>query len=42
MIIKLRVENPIEWKIQLTIEINFISSIGSDETRTIYSKSDNM
>ena len=32
-----------EWKIQLTMEINFISSLPeSDETRTIHAKSDNI
>ena len=31
-----------EWKIQLTIVINFISSKGSDETRIMHSKSDNI
>ena len=30
------------WKIQLTIEINFISSIDNDEERVMYSKSDNI
>ena len=31
-----------EWKIQLTAEINFISlKSGSDETRIIYTRSDN-
>ena len=28
-----------EWKIQLTMAINFISSKDSDETRTIHTKS---
>ena len=32
-----------EWKIQLTMEINFISSLpDSDETRTMQTKSDNI
>ena len=32
-----------EWKVQLTIEINFISlKPGSDETRIIYTRSDNV
>ena len=31
-----------EWKIQLTLSINFISSNGSDETRNLRSKSDNI
>ena len=31
-----------EWKIQLTTEINFISSKDSKETRTIHAKSDNI
>ena len=30
-----------EWKIQLTMEINFISSKDSEETRTWHAKSDN-
>ena len=30
-----------KWKIQLTIEINFISSKDSDETLIMTSKSDN-
>ena len=30
------------WKIQLTIVINFISSIDSDEERMVHSKSDNI
>ena len=29
------------WKIQLTIAINFISSIDNDEKRVMHSKSDN-
>ena len=29
------------YKIQLTIAINFISSIGNDEERVMHSKSDN-
>ena len=31
-----------EWKIQLTMEINFISSKDSNEARTIHAKSDNI
>ena len=32
-----------EWKVQLTIEINFISlKPGSSETRTMYTRSDNI
>ena len=31
-----------EWKIQLTMAINFISSKDSDETRTMHTKSDNI
>ena len=31
-----------EWKIQLTMSINFISSKDFDETRTIHTKSDNI
>ena len=31
-----------EWKIQLTMAINFISSKDSDETRTIHRKSNNV
>ena len=31
-----------EWKIQLTMQINFISSLDSRETRTIRSKRDNI
>ena len=30
------------WKIQLTIENNFISSIDNDEERVINSKNDNI
>ena len=30
-----------EWKIQLTMKINFISSKNFNETRDMYSKSDN-
>ena len=30
-----------EWKIQLTMAINFISSKDSDETRTMHKKSNN-
>ena len=31
-----------EWKIQLTMSINFISSKDSDETRNMHAKSDNI
>ena len=31
-----------EWKIQLTMSINFISSIDSDETRNLRAKSINI
>ena len=31
-----------EWKIELTMQINFISSKDSDETRTMDTKSDNI
>ena len=31
-----------EWKIQLTMSINFISSKDSDETRNMHTKSDNI
>ena len=31
-----------EWKIQLTMAIDFFSSIDSDETRTMHTKSDNI
>ena len=31
-----------EWNIQLTMEINFISSKDSNETRTMHTKSDNI
>ena len=31
-----------EWKIQLTMRINFISLKGSKETRTMYTKSHNI
>ena len=31
-----------EWKIQLTMAINLISSKGSDETHTMHAKSDNV
>ena len=31
-----------EWKIQLTMTINFISSKDSDETRTMHTKSNNV
>ena len=30
------------WKIQLTIAINFISSIDNDEERVMHSKGDNL
>ena len=33
----------VEWKVQLTIEVNFISlKTGSDETRIMYTRSDNI
>ena len=35
-------ETSSEWKIQLTIAINFTSSKDSDETRTIHTKSNNV
>ena len=35
-------ETPSEWKIQLTMAINFVSSKDSDETRTMHAKSDNV
>ena len=35
-------ETPSEWKIQLTMAINFISSKDSDETRTMHTKSNNV
>ena len=35
-------DNYIQWKIQLTIAINFISSKYSDETRTMHANSDNV
>ena len=35
-------EIPSEWKIQLTMAINFISSTDSDETRTMHTKSNNV
>ena len=35
-------ETPSEWKIQLTMAINFISSKNSDETRTMHTKSNNV
>ena len=35
-------ETSSEWKIQLTMAINFISSKDSDETRTIHTKSNNV
>ena len=31
-----------EWKIQLTMAINFISSKDSDETRTVHTKNNNV
>ena len=31
-----------EWKIELTISVNFISSKGSDETCNMHTKSDNI
>ena len=31
-----------EWKIQLTMDINFISSKDSNETRTMHTKSENI
>ena len=31
-----------EWKIQLTMTINFISSKDSDETRTMHTRSNNV
>ena len=31
-----------EWKIQLTMSVNFISSKDSDETRNMHTKSDNI
>ena len=31
-----------EWKIQLTMAINFISSKDSDETRAMHTKSNNI
>ena len=35
-------ETSSEWKIQLTMAINFISSKGFDETRTMHTKSNNV
>ena len=35
-------ETPSEWKIQLTMAINFISSKDCDETRTMHTKSNNV
>ena len=35
-------ETSSEWKIQLTMAINFISSKDSDETRTMHTKSNNV
>ena len=31
-----------EWKIQLTMSVNFISSNGSDQTRNMHAKSNNI
>ena len=39
-IIELKTQS--EWKIKLTMTINFISSKDSDETRTLYAKSNNV
>ena len=35
-------ETPSEWKIQLTMAINFISSKDSDETGTMHTKRNNV
>ena len=35
-------KTPAEWKIQLTMSINFISAKDSDKTRNMRTKSDNM
>ena len=35
-------ETSSEWKIQLTMTINFVSSKDSDETRTMHTKSNNV
>ena len=35
-------ETPSQWKIQLTMAINFISSKDSDEARTMHTKSNNV
>ena len=35
-------ETPSEWKIQLTMTINFISSKDSDDARTMHTKSNNV
>ena len=35
-------KTPSEWKIQLTVQVNFISSKGSDETRIMLTKSNNV
>ena len=35
-------ESSSEWKSQLTMAINFISSKDSDETRTMHTKSNNV
>ena len=40
MIINYKIQG--EWKIKLTISINFISSNGSDETRNLRTKSSNI
>ena len=34
--------DPSEWKIQLKMAVNFISSNDSDETRTMHTKSNNV
>ena len=31
-----------KWRIQLVMKINFISSVGADESRETYTKSDNL
>ena len=35
-------KTPVEWKIQLTMLINFMSSKDFEETRTVYTKSHNV
>ena len=40
MIINYKIQG--EWKIKLTISINFISSNGSDETRNLHTKSNDI